>query len=54
LDNNEVARRDDLLRGVASMNPSYSDDIVDDWIKKMHGAKLIKVTQERYSEVVIA
>jgi hypothetical protein len=54
LDDNEVARRDDLLHSVASMNPNYSDDIVDDWIKKMHGQKLIKVGQGRYSDVAIA
>ncbi len=53
LDVNEVSRRDDLLHGVASMNPNYSEDIVDDWIKTMHGHKLIKVTQGRYSDVVI-
>jgi hypothetical protein len=50
----ETVRRDDLLHAVTAMNVNYTDDIVDDWLKKLHAQKLIKVTKGRYSEVVIA
>jgi hypothetical protein len=49
-----VVRRDDLLHAVTATNEKYTDDIVDDWLKKLHAKKLIKVTKGRYSEVVIA
>lgn len=35
------------------MNSNYTEDIVDDWLKKLHAQKLIKVTVGRYSDVVI-
>jgi hypothetical protein len=54
LDGKTVARRDDLLHGVTSMNANYSDDLVDDWIKKLHAAELIKVSKGRYSDVTIS
>lgn len=54
LDDKEEVRRDDLLHGVTSMSANYTDDVVDDCVKKLHAQKLIKVTKGRYSGVVIA
>ena len=53
-DGKDVVRRDDLLHAVTAMNDKYTDNIVDDWLKKLHAQGLIKVTVGRYSEVVIA
>jgi len=52
-DDKETVRRDDLLHAVTAMNPNYSEKLVDDWLRKLHAQKLIKVTQGRYSDVVI-
>ena len=52
-DGKEVVRRDDLLHGVTALNPIYTEDMVDDCIKKLHAQKLIKVTKGRYSDVII-
>jgi hypothetical protein len=54
LDGKEEVRRDDLLHGVTSTNANYSDDVVDECIKRLHSQKMIKVTKGRYSDVVIA
>ena len=53
-DGKDVARRDDVLHAITAMNEKYTDNMVDDWLKKLHAQKLIKVTVGRYSEVVIA
>jgi hypothetical protein len=53
-DGKSVVRRDDLLHAVTAMNEKYTDNVVDDWLKKLHAQRLIKVTVGRYSEVVIA
>ena len=36
------------------MSDKYTDDVVDEWLRKLHAQKLIKVTKGRYSEVIIA
>ncbi len=53
-DGKEVVRRDDLLHAVTAMNEKYTENMVDDWLKKLHTQRLIKVTVGRYSEAVIA
>jgi len=53
-DGKDVVRRDDLLHAVTAMNDKYTDNVVDDWLKRLHAQGLIKVTVGRYSEVVIA
>jgi hypothetical protein len=53
-DDKETVRRDDLLHAVTAMNINYTEDLVNDWLKKLHSQKLIKVTKGRYSDVVIA
>jgi hypothetical protein len=52
-DDKETVRRDDLLHAVTAMNQNYSEKLVDDWLRKLHAQKLIKVTQGRYSDAVI-
>lgn len=52
-DDKETVRRDDLLHAVTAMNPNYTERLVDDWLRKLHAQKLIKVTKGRYSDVVI-
>jgi hypothetical protein len=52
-DDKDVARRDDLLQDIVAKN-NYSEEDVNDWIKKLHTQKIIKVTKGRYSEVSIA
>lgn len=51
-DDKETVRRDDLLHSLAALN--YSEDEVDECLKKLHAQKLIRVTQGRYSDVIIA
>jgi hypothetical protein len=54
LDSKDTMRRDDLLHAVTAMNDKYTDEIVDDWLRKLHAQKLITVSMGRYSDVVIA
>jgi hypothetical protein len=53
-DGKNILRRDDLLHAVTAMSDKYTDDVVDEWLRKLHAQKLIKVTKGRYSEVIIA
>ena len=38
-DGKDVVRRDDLLHAVTSMNEKYTENMVDDWLKKLHAQK---------------
>jgi len=54
LDGEESVRRDNLLLEISAMNPLYSEDIVDEWIRNLHAKKLIRVSKGRYANVEIA